>query len=75
MKNRRDKQKTKNKMVDLTLNMYIINLKINELNMAIKRHSFQIRKRVTNIYGLLEFHFKYNNLGRLKRKTTVIYKH
>ena len=64
-KNRKNKQKTKDKIADLSPNTLVITLSINGLNMAIRRQRLAgwIKKHGSNICCVQETHFKYNNTG------------
>lgn len=59
-KNRKSKQKTKDKIADLSPNMLIITLSVNDLNMVIRRQRLAgwIKKHGPNICCLQETHFK-----------------
>lgn len=55
-----------NKMSDISLNISVIIVNVNGMNLPIKRQS--LTKWVMKLYCLLEMHFKFSNMDRLKIK-------
>lgn len=60
-----------NKMSDISLNISKMVVNVNGMNLPIKRQS--LTKWVMKLYCLLEMHFKFSNMDRLKIKIKKIY--